>query len=141
MRTKPRLTHREIEAQIFKRSGIPMEFIHMVLSLWDEIVEEGLYGGMEVPVGQYGFLTWKQIQPKKDVAIWSMAKQCYSEPQDTPGYCKANFRFSSKWKQKLKEITRFELGEANPMLFGEEDESQESEKDVDDEIEENEDGE
>lgn len=141
MKTKPRLTYREIEAQIFKRSGIPIEFIRMTMNLWAEIAEEGLFGGMEVPVGNFGFLTWKQIQPKKDVAIWSMTKQCYSEPQDTPGYCKANFRFGSKWKQKLKETTRFELGEVNPMLFGEEDESQESEKDVDDEIEENEDGE
>lgn len=139
-RTKPRLTYREIEAQIFKRSGIPIEFIRMVMNLWDEVTEEGMYGGMEVPVGQYGFLTWKQIQPKKNVALWNMRKKCYDEPQDTPGYCKANFRFSTKWKQKLKEATRFELGEVNPMLFGMEDDCQDDEE-IDEEVEENEDGE
>ena len=69
MKTKPRLTYREIETQIFKRSGIPIEFIRMTMNLWAEIAEEGLLGGMEVPVGNFGFLTWKQIQPKKDVAI------------------------------------------------------------------------
>lgn len=141
-RTKPRLTYREIETQIFKRSGIPVEFIRMTMNLWTEIAEEGLLGGMEVPVGNFGFLTWKQIQPKKDVAIWSMTKQCYSEPQDTPGYCKANFRFSSNWKQKLKEATRFEFGETNPALFGMEDDTQNIEEDIDnEETEESEDGE
>ena len=141
MRTKPKLTYREIETQIFKRSGIPIEFIRKVMTLWSEIAEEGLCGGVEVPVGNFGYLTWKQIQPKKDVAIWSMIKQCYSEPQDTPGYCKANFRFGARWKQKFKEATRFEFGEVNPMLFGLEDDTQNAEEINDEDLEENEDGE
>nr|DAZ76666.1 MAG TPA: Bacterial DNA-binding protein [Caudoviricetes sp.] len=139
-RTKPRLTYREIETQIFKRSGIPVEFIRMTMNLWAEIAEEGLLGGMEVPVGNFGFITWKQKPPKENVALWNMQKKCYGEPQDIPGYCKANFRFGSNWKQKLKNASMYEKGQPNPMAFGLEEEYQDDE-DNENEIEENEDGE
>ena len=115
---KPRLTYREIADQIFKRSGIPFEMIKTVMDLYGEITEEALLGDVEVPFGRLGYFTWKQIMPRPDVTTWNPQECKYNEPQDVPGFQKTVFRVGSKWAKALKDASRFELGEKNPMLFG-----------------------
>lgn len=115
---KPTLTNREIADQIFKRSGIPLEMIKTVMSLYAEITEEALLGNVEVPFGRIGYFGWRQIMPKEEVVTWNPKKLQYNKPQNTPGFQKTVFRVGSAWAKVLKEASRFELGEENPMKFG-----------------------
>lgn len=115
---KPRLTYREVADQIFKRSGIPLELIKTVMDLYEEITEEALLGDVEVPFGRLGHFSWKQIMPRPNVVTWNPTELRYNEPQDIPGFQKTVFRVGANWAKVLKDASRFELGEENPMLFG-----------------------
>lgn len=115
---KPTLTYREVADQIFKRSGIPLEMIKTVMDLYAEITEEALLGNVEVPFGRIGYFSWKQITPRQDVVTWNPTEQRYNEPQDIPGFQKTVLRVGSNWAKVLKDASRFELGEENPMKFG-----------------------
>ena len=115
---KPTLTYREVADQIFKRSGIPLEMIKTVMDLYAEITEEALLGNVEVPFGRIGFFSWKQINPRADVVTWNPQEHKYNEPMDIPGFQKTVLRVGSNWAKVLKDASRFELGEDNPMKFG-----------------------
>lgn len=115
---KPSLTYREVADQIFKRSGIPLEMIKTVMDLYAEVTEEALLGNVEVPFGRIGFFSWKQINPRSDVVTWNPKEQRYNEPEDIPGFQKTVLRVGSNWAKVLKDASRFELGEKNPMMFG-----------------------
>ena len=115
---KPTLTYREVADQIFKRSGIPLEMIKTVMDLYAEITEEALLGNVEVPFGRIGFFSWKQINPRADVVTWNPQEHKYNEPMDIPGFQKTVLRVVSNWAKVLKDASRFELGEDNPMKFG-----------------------
>lgn len=115
---KPSLTYREVADQIFKRSGIPLEMIKTVMDLYAEITEESLLGNVEVPFGRIGYFSWKQINPRADVVTWNPQEHKYNEPMDIPGFQKTVLRVGSNWAKVLKDASRFELGEANPMKFG-----------------------
>ena len=115
---KPSLTYREVADQIFKRSGIPLEMIKTVMDLYAEITEEALLGNVEVPFGRIGYFSWKQINPRADVVTWNPQEHKYNEPMDIPGFQKTVLRVGSNWAKVLKDASRFELGEDNPMKFG-----------------------
>ena len=115
---KPALTYREVADQIFKRSGIPLEMIKTVMDLYAEITEEALLGNVEVPFGRIGYFSWKQINPRAEVVTWNPQEHKYNEPMDIPGFQKTVLRVGSNWAKVLKDASRFELGEENPMKFG-----------------------
>lgn len=132
---KPRLTYREVADQIFKRSGIPLELIKTVMDLYAEVTEEALLGDVEVPFGRIGCFSWKQIMPRENVVTWNPCERKYNDPEDIPGFQKTVLRVGANWAKILKDASRFELGEENPMKFGtaetavyEEDENEENEE-------------
>lgn len=139
---KPSLTYREVADQIFKRSGIPLEIIKTVMDLYAEITEEALLGNVEVPFGRIGYFSWKQITPRPNVVTWNPSESRYNDPMDVPGFQKTVLRVGSKWAKILKDASRFELGEENPMKFGTADTAIYEEDEIEnDEIGEDEDGE
>lgn len=117
---KPKLTYREVANQIFQRTGIPLEIIKTVMDVYADVAEEALLGAVEVPFGRIGHFSWKQIRPRANVATWDAWNRCYTEPHDIPGFQKTVLRVGAKWASILKEVSYYELGQPNPMLFGDE---------------------
>lgn len=111
---KPRLTQKEVAYQIFLRTGFPPDMIKTTLDIYGEIIQEGLLGQVEVPIPGIGHFGWKQINPRADVRTWNPSECCYNEPKNVPGFQKTVLRLSSKWRDKQKEATLFELDEDNP---------------------------
>lgn len=112
---RPKLTYREIENQIFLRTGIPREMVRAVVNSYGEIIEESLIGQVEVPFCKLGYFTIKQMKPRQAKQFLSAASN-YGELMDLDGYQKTIFRVNTTWARKQKEATLWKDGEENPML-------------------------
>lgn len=112
---RPKLTYREIENQIFLRTGIPREMVRAVVNSYGEIIEESLIGQVEVPFCKLGYFTIKQMKPRRVKQLLSVASN-YGELMDLDGYQKTIFRVNTTWAHKQKEATLWKDGEENPML-------------------------
>ncbi len=112
---RPKLTYREIENQIFLRTGIPREMVRAVVNSYGEIIEESLIGQVEVPFCKLGYFTIKQMKPRQLKQFLSAAAN-YGELMDLDGYQKTIFRVNTTWAHKQKEATLWKDGEENPML-------------------------
>lgn len=132
---KPRLTQKEVAYQIFLRTGLQADIIKSVLDIYGEIIQEGLLGQVEIPIPGIGHLSWKQVAPRADVRRWNPKEKCYTEPKDVPGFQKTVLRLSSRWAEKQKEATLFDVGEENPAdtsLVNYDEDDEIDDEDVDD---------
>lgn len=134
---RPKLTYREIENQIFLRTGIPREMVRAVINSYGEIIEEALIGQVEVPFCKLGYFTIKQMQPKTVRQVLPRAAN-YGEMIDLDGYQKTIFRTNTVWAGRQKQATLWRIGEENPMLelFDWDDGMDDENDDTDDEVEE-----
>lgn len=140
---RPKLTYREIENQIFLRTGIPREMVRAVINSYGEIIEEALIGQVEVPFCKLGYFTIKQMKPKT-VRQGLQRATNYGEMIDLDGYQKTIFRTNTTWAGRQKQATLWPFGEENPMLelfdwddgTDDDDEDIESDEFEDDEVEE-----
>lgn len=134
---RPKLTYREIENQIFLRTGIPREMVRAVINSYGEIIEEALIGQVEVPFCKLGYFTIKQMQPKT-VKQSIPNTYNYGEMIDLDGYQKTIFRVNTVWAGRQKQATLWPFGGENPMLelFDWDDGMDESDEIDDDEVEE-----
>lgn len=114
---KPRVTELEVMKQIEQRTGIPIEGIKKILDAYDDIVKEALLMNIEVPFGTVGYFSWKQINARENVSTWNAFDKVFTEPHDVPGFQKTVMRINKKWAEELKQATRFEVGESNPMRY------------------------
>lgn len=112
---RPKLTYREIENQIFLRTGIPREMVRAVINSYGEIIEEALIGQVEVPFCKLGYFTIKQMQPKTVRQVLPRVAN-YGEMIDLDGYQKTIFRTNTVWAGRQKQATLWRMGEENPML-------------------------
>lgn len=112
---RPKLTYREIENQIFLRTGIPREMVRAVINNYGEIIEEALIGQVEVPFCKLGYFTIKQMQPKRMRQSIPNTHN-YGEMIDLDGYQKTIFRTNTVWAGRQKQATLWRMGEENPML-------------------------
>lgn len=112
---RPRLTPREVENQIFLRTGIPREMVRAVIKSYGEVVEESLVGQVEVPLSKIGYFTVKQMKPKTVRQAIPTASN-FGEMLDLDGYQKTIFRVNSVWAHRQKEATLWPFGGENPML-------------------------
>lgn len=112
---RPKLTYREIENQIFLRTGIPREMVRAAISSYCEIIQEALIGQVEVPLYKLGYFTIKQMKPKEMKQQFEIAHN-YGEIVKLDGYQKPIFRVNSYFAHNLKEATLWKFGEENPML-------------------------
>lgn len=134
---RPKLTYREVEQQIFLRTGIPREMVRAAISSYCEIIQEALIGQVEVPLYKLGYFTIKQMKPK-EMKQYLEASPNYGEMIKLDGYQKPIFRVNSYFAHNLKEATLWKFGEENPMLelFDWDDGMDESDEIDDDEVEE-----
>lgn len=112
---RPKLTYREVENQIFLRTGIPREMVRAAISSYCEIIQEALIGQVEVPLYKLGYFTIKQMKPKQMKQYFEIASN-YGEMIDLDGYQRPIFRVNSYFAHNLKEATLWRIGEENPML-------------------------
>lgn len=112
---RPKLTYREVENQVFLRTGIPREMVRAAISSYCEIIQESLIGQVEVPLYKLGYFTIKQMKPKQMKQYFAIASN-YGEMMDLDGYQKPIFRVNSYFAHNMKEATLWKFGEENPML-------------------------
>ncbi len=105
---KPKLTHEEVIYEIYNRTGFPINGIYQVLGVYNDIVQESLYEQVEVPFGDIGFFSWKQINPREDVTVYNPKYKTYEKHKNMPGFRKTAFRINRKWHNSLKQYTMSE---------------------------------
>ena len=111
---KPKLTSLEVMEQIRDRTGVPLEGVRKILEAYNALTKEALLENVEVPFGEIGYFSWKQINAREDVVTWNPRERRYNEPENIPGFQKTVMRINKTWAKELKERTRFEYGEENP---------------------------
>ena len=102
---KPRLTHEDVIREIYNRTGFPVNGIYQVLGCYNDIVKESLLEEVEIPFGDIGFFSWKQINPRQDATVYNPKYRIYEEHRDIPGFRKTVMRINPKWHNTLKEAT------------------------------------
>lgn len=111
---KPKLTHEDVLKEINKRTCYNLDAIYKVLWVYNDIVKEAMMEQVEVPFGDIGFFSWKQITARHDVVTYNHSTHEYNEPGDVDGFRKQTFRVNAKWGKTLKEATRYSYGEEKP---------------------------
>lgn len=114
-RKRPKLTYREVEQQIFLRTGVPREMVRAAITSYCEIIQESLIGQVEIPLYKLGYFTIKQMKPK---TVKQTIPNVYNtgEMIDLDGYQKPIFRVNGYFAHNMKEATLWKVGGENPML-------------------------
>lgn len=104
----PRLSTLELVKEIHKRSGLDTDGIKLVISQLCDVTKESLAMGFEVPLGDLGCFTFREVKPKKNFVVRNPKTKEELPPKDYPGYFVPRLRVAKKIKDLVKEQTKYE---------------------------------
>lgn len=115
---RAKLTYREVAKAIADRTGLPENMTKAFIDAYSDIVKEAIIGQVEVPFGDICIFGWKQINPRENVVTYNHFTHDFNEPVDVEGFLKMSIRANKNWSKELRRVTRFDMGEENPVLSG-----------------------
>lgn len=115
---KPKLTYREVAKAISNRTGLPEGMTKAFINAYGDITKEALLAQVEVPFADVCVFSWKQINPRENVATYNYFTHEKNEPSNVDGFQKTTVKMNKHWAKELKELTSFGVGEENPALSG-----------------------
>ena len=60
----PRLSKKELQDEIYERTGFPVDTIRKIVGAYTDIISETIMAGVEVPIRGLGVLTFKELKPR-----------------------------------------------------------------------------